>query len=88
MKSGLNVTSLEFLLWRKGEHNTGIILGVGSANERLRYNVTSVIGWAHTQNDPCNTIFIIHRQIHIDGLVQDSSISIVLAMEILQSSTK
>ena len=24
------------------------------ANEKLRYNVTSsLIGWAHTQNDPC-----------------------------------
>ena len=29
-----------------------IILGVGSANERGCYKVTSsVIGWAHTQND-------------------------------------
>ena len=32
---------------------TGIILGMGSANERRRYNVTSsLIGRAHTQNDP------------------------------------
>ena len=31
-----------------------IILGMGSANERRRYIVTSfLIGWAHTQNDPC-----------------------------------
>ena len=30
---------------------TGVILGMGSANERRRYNVTSsLIGWAHTQN--------------------------------------
>ena len=30
-----------------------INLGMGSANERRRYNVTSsLIGWAHTQNDP------------------------------------
>ena len=30
-----------------------IILGVGSANERRRYYVTpSLIGRAHTQNDP------------------------------------
>ena len=30
----------------------GIIPGMGSANERRRYNVTSaLIGWAHTQND-------------------------------------
>ena len=32
----------------------GIILCMGSANERRRYNVTSsIIGWALTQNDPC-----------------------------------
>ena len=30
-----------------------IILGMGSANERRRYTVTSsLIGWAHTENDP------------------------------------
>ena len=30
----------------------GIILGMGSANERWHYNVmSSPIGWAHTQND-------------------------------------
>ena len=33
----------------------GIILGVGSASERRRYNVTlSLIGGAHTQNDACS----------------------------------
>ena len=32
----------------------GIILSMGSANERRRYYVTpSLIGWTHTQNDPC-----------------------------------
>ena len=37
---------------------TGIILSMGSANERRRYNVTSsLIGWAHTQNGPwCSDI--------------------------------
>ena len=34
----------------------GIILGMGSANERWHYNATSVIGWAHTQNDPWQCI--------------------------------
>ena len=30
-----------------------IILGMGSANERRHYNaMSSLIGWAHTQNDP------------------------------------
>ena len=33
---------------------SGIILGMDSADERQRYNVMlSLIGWAHTQNDPC-----------------------------------
>ena len=32
----------------------GIILGIGSGNERWCYNVMSyLIGWAHTQNDLC-----------------------------------
>ena len=35
----------------------GIILGMVSANERRCYNVTSsLIGWVHTQNDPCNIV--------------------------------
>ena len=37
-------------------HNTRIILCVHPANERLHYAaISSLIGWAHTQNDPCNT---------------------------------
>ena len=37
---------------------SGIILGMGSANERWHYNVmSSLIGWAHTQNDPCESIW-------------------------------
>ena len=32
-------------------------MGMGSANERRRYIVTPpLIGWAHTQNYPCNQI--------------------------------
>ena len=35
--------------------NAGIILGMHPANGRPHYNVTySLIGWAHSQNDPCN----------------------------------
>ena len=35
-------------------HEAWVILGIGSANERRRYNVTSsLIGWAYIQNDPC-----------------------------------
>ena len=37
---------------------TGIILYMHPANERRRYIVTSsLIGWAHAQNDPCMTCF-------------------------------
>ena len=41
--------------WEVSHHNKtpGIILGMGSANESRRYYVTpSLIGQAHTQNDP------------------------------------
>ena len=32
---------------------TGVILGMGSANEARRYNETSpLIGWTHSQDDP------------------------------------
>ena len=35
----------------------GIILGMGLGNERPSYIVSSsLIGWAHIQNDPCNGI--------------------------------
>ena len=35
-------------------YETGIISCMHPANERRRYNVTSsLIGWAHLQNDPC-----------------------------------
>ena len=35
--------------------NAGMMLCMVSAKERRRYNVTSsLIGWAHTQYDPCN----------------------------------
>ena len=35
---------------------------MGSANESQRYIVTSsVIGWANTQNDPCNTIHFLQN---------------------------
>ena len=37
---------------------TGIILCMGPANERRRYNVTSsLIGWVHSQNHPWVTVF-------------------------------
>ena len=30
---------------------SGTILGMDSTNDSRRYNVSSLIGWAHTQND-------------------------------------
>ena len=37
----------------------GSIFCVCPANERWRYIATSsLIGWAHTQNDPCNCVLI------------------------------
>ena len=71
----------------------GIILCMRPANEKRPYSVTSfLIGLAHTQNDP----WIRTRKLYsgsycvndIDGLVQDCSISIALAMETQQPCTK
>ena len=40
--------------------DTGIIFCMRPAYERRHYNVmSSLIGWAHTQNDPCRYIFSI-----------------------------
>ena len=40
----------------------GINLGMGSANDRLRYNVTSFfIGWAHTRYDPWISTSCVHQ---------------------------
>ena len=52
-------TSLSLLASHVVVMNTvpGIILWMRPANERRRYNVTSsLIGWAHSQNDPCSPI--------------------------------
>ena len=40
-----------------------IILGLGSANGRWCHIVTSsLIGWAHAQNDPCKHVFWSHSE--------------------------
>ena len=45
----LNYTLYSALFW--GQTLLGIIMGMGSANDRRRYNVTSsLIGWAHVHN--------------------------------------
>ena len=70
----------------------GIILWMHPANEKQRYIVTSpLIGWPHTQNDPCvcttismeNTYDFIN--LHICRLAQDCSNSSTLVMESSQS---
>ena len=41
-----------------------IILCMRPANERRRYNVTSsLIGWAHAQNDPCCCVISCHVEL-------------------------
>ena len=64
--------SAMFFLWQRPwavSTWSGIILGMGSANERQRYNVTpSLISWAHTQNDPWKyRIFSIYGEHHYKG---------------------
>ena len=50
----LSTNSISNNLLTAPGHYTGIIQGMGSANESRRYNVTSaLIGLAHAQNDPC-----------------------------------
>ena len=44
----------KFWLFHSLRSSTGIILGMGSTNERWRYIVmVSLIDWVHNQNDPC-----------------------------------
>ena len=60
-KLGLNMASVKWRPFSSGRNvlryaYTGIILCISMcpASEKLRYTVTpSLIGWAHTQNDPC-----------------------------------
>ena len=52
---------LNFRCGDSSAYFAGITLGMGSSNERRRYNVIfSVIDWAHTQNDPCYIFVIIN----------------------------
>ena len=57
--------------WPYKHVNPGIILDMGSANEKRHYNVMSfLIGWAHIQNDPCNQYwFWIYTLLDIQGRV-------------------
>ena len=52
---GLNVIMLSFASCQAQCVHAGTILCMPPANDRLRYIVTaSLIGWTHTQNDPCS----------------------------------
>ena len=54
-----SVSEVTEYIWVK----SGIILGMGSANERRRYIVTaSLIGWTHTQNDLENSLIPNHNK--------------------------
>ena len=52
-----------------GIYKSWIIQGLASANERWRYVIkSSLIGRAHTQNDPCNCGAIIYNDGNISTL--------------------
>ena len=58
-----------------------IILGMGSPNERWRYNVTSsLIGWAHIHSDPCGRpYFILDGEIVASPNIYGLSLSGILS---------
>ena len=54
-------------IWSGFGMDAGVILVMGSANERQRYIVTSsLIGWAHTQNYPLG-FYLISRPMGVTG---------------------
>ena len=60
-KDGIFVIDYCFLFFRSSFSSVmavaGISLGVRAANERCHYNVVmSLIGWAHTWDDPCSSL--------------------------------
>ena len=47
-----------FVYWYFSNAYAGIIMGMGLANEKRHYYIIPlVIGWAHTQNDPCISLY-------------------------------
>ena len=56
-----------YVVFIKDVLEAGIILSMGSANGRRRYYVTPpLIGWAHIQIDPCETLRTIASMLHWD----------------------
>ena len=55
----------------KRQNIAGIILFMCPTNERRRYSVTSsLIGWAHKQNDPCRQNYLLQNiYVYIDSNV-------------------
>ena len=77
---------LEINTWQDGYYietgpwvsfpHPGIILWMRPANERQRYIVmSSPIGWAHTQNDPCSPPFPVAKNIWITLVLDTKNIS-------------
>ena len=68
---------------------SGVILCMRPANKRWCYIVTpSLIGWVHTQTDPCGCCRQRTYLWYIAHLMWRCSISIAKTLEIPQSSTK
>ena len=54
-----NTNKIIAMKHNKAQTMSGIILYMRPANERRRYIVTSsLIGWMHTQNDPCMCVIL------------------------------
>ena len=65
---------VQIMAWQQAGNRplSEIILCLRPANERRRYNVTSpLIGWAHTQNDPC--IILTSDGVATDGYLHHSA---------------
>ena len=58
----------------KWTHIAGVILCMHPANEKGLYIVTSLIGWTHSQNDPCIGIWtgsqaLFHEERNLNAIV-------------------
>ena len=63
VKPEINDQQINECYWQNSLNGIGTILGMGSANERRHYSVTSsLVGWDHTQHDPWWQI--LHTQGH------------------------
>ena len=76
-KNYKSIIFLCFLILKKKTIDTFLIrisLGMRTASERRRYNVTtSLIGWAYTKTDPCLIKLGLHRYMRKYGYLYSSS---------------